>query len=64
MYRFTPDDEVGSSTVSVDMIAAGSSSRWRRYASLPTKSCSFTFGRVIPASATLYSDSSSVPYAR
>ena len=60
----TPDDEVGSSTVSVERIAAGSSSRWRRCASLPTKSASLTLGRAIPASTTSNSDSSSAPNRR
>ena len=63
-YRLTPLAEVWSSTVSVQRIAAGSSSRWRRCASLPTKSSSFTFGRCMPASTTVYSLSSSAAKAR
>src|SRR5882672_3390963 len=64
MYRFSPDFERWSSTVSVHMIAAGCSSRWRRCAALPTKSSSLTRGAVMPASTTLYSVSSSLPCAR
>ena len=55
-----PDAAVGG----VHMIAAGSSSRCRRCACLPTKSSSFTRGAVMPASTTVYSVSSSLPCAR
>ena len=62
--RRTPADDVWSSTVSVQSVATGSSSRWRRWASFPTKSCSFTFPQAMSASTTVYSLSSSVPNAR
>ena len=61
MYRFSPVDEVWSSTVSEHRTAAGSSSRWARWAALPTKSASLTFFICMPASTTVYSVSSSLP---
>ena len=58
------DADVWSSMVSVQRMAAGSASRWRRCASLPMKSCSLTRTACMPASTTSYSVSSSAPYAR
>ena len=53
MYRLTPDFDMWSSTVSVHITAAGTSSRWRMWASLPTNSWSLALPHAIPASTTL-----------
>ena len=63
-YRFVPSDDSWLSMVKVHKMAAGSSSRALRYASLPMKSALFTLGRSSPASTGLYSDSSSAPMRR
>jgi hypothetical protein len=64
MYRLSPVDEVGSSTVSVHSVATGAFSRWRRYASRPMNGASFTRGRCMSASTRSNSSSSSLPWAR